>query len=160
MEQNLLYKSTFNKLRVTGGNYAFGFAKGEEEDEETPVEDAPVTEDIPQDSTNSGSDSTAVKPEKKKEKNDWFSDWDAPVEQVYQDWGVQSDTGNVLEQTFDPAEQPRIVGAYLYLSGCNLEMVSKFDSTVIEGTKGTLMLGNRIFVGDGGKFSWAVANFS
>ncbi len=158
MEQNLLYKSTFNKLRVTGGNYAFGFAKGEEEDEETPVEDAPVTEDIPQDSTNSGSDSTAVKPEKKKEKNDWFSDWDAPVEQVYQDWGVQSDTGNVLEQTFAPAEQPRIVGAYLYLSGCNLEMVSKFDSTVIEGTKGTLMLGNRIFVGDGGKFSWAVAN--
>ena len=171
MESDLLYKSNFNKLRVSGGSYSFGFVKSDEEGEEgEPIPEIPVEEpiipDVPladapttDDTTQTQAQTPAVEtPKKAENKDDFFRDWDAPKEEVYQDWGTQSDTsGNLLEQTFMPSEQPRITGAYIRLAGVDLQIVSKFDSTVIIGTKGSMMFSNKTFVGDGGKFDWSVA---
>ncbi|MEY3450826.1 MAG: hypothetical protein RL711_651, partial [Bacteroidota bacterium] len=170
MESDLLYKSNFNKLRVSGGSYSFGFVKSDEEGEEgEPIPEIPVEEpiipdvpvpDVPtDDTTQTQAQTPAVEtPKKPENKDDFFRDWDAPKEEVYQDWGTQSDTsGNLLEQTFMPSEQPRITGAYIRLAGVDLQIVSKFDSTVIIGTKGSMMFSNKTFVGDGGKFDWSVA---
>ena len=170
MESDLLYKSNFNKLRVVGGSYSFGFVKSDDEGEEgelipeIPVEE-PEIPDVPIPDVPVSEDSLQVQapvketPPKPIAKDDFFRDWDAPAEEVNQDWGMQQtdSNGNVLEQTFFPEEQPKITGAYIRLAGVDLQMVSKFDSTVIMGTKGSMMFSNKLFVGDGGKFDWSVA---
>ena len=168
MESDLLYKSNFNRLRVVGGSYSFGFAKGTEEGEEeeepavseVPEEEVPAPEipALPGDSSQPQTPVVVEEPKKEVKKDDFFRDWDAPAEEVYKDWGTPTDSaGNALEQSYQPAEQPKIVGGYIRLAGVDLQMVSKFDSTVIVGTKGTMMYSNKMFVGDGGKFDWSVA---
>ncbi len=56
--------------------------------------------------------------------------------------------------------QPEPVGPVMHLESTNLVMSTRYDSANLTGAKGTLMLTNGTFVGEGGKFDWVNAGYA
>ncbi len=59
-----------------------------------------------------------------------------------------------------PAPQPMQEGAVIRFSKVTLNLVTSYDSVVLKDTKGSLSLGDNLFVGNGGTFDWSAAGLS
>ncbi|CAN5203176.1 hypothetical protein BH23BAC1_BH23BAC1_07740 [soil metagenome] len=142
-QSKTLFNSSFSKLYAQGGNYSFEF-----------VTDAP--EAIIQEET---------LPQQKVEEDDgWFSDWDTNKDD---DWGSTWDKGeNDHQESQDflsqltKVEQPKIIGAVIKFENVNLTFATKFDSTGLNNTNGAFLFKKNLFVGNGGRFDWAIAGLS
>lgn len=169
-EKYRLYSSSYNQLYVEGGSFKFKFI------EEAPVANYDVYETPSEEAEEELTDGWG-------DPNDHFDDWDNP-EQVEDSWdtgwddsGWGDDTedsgwGTEAETSFDenPAVsqdqnvfgygyvapiQPTIFGPVIELENVDLIFVTQHDSSRIKQTKGSLMLKDGVFVGDGGKFDWS-----
>jgi hypothetical protein len=90
---------------------------------------------------------------------DFFSDWDVPLEQ---DNGIGTleenpSTNDVLDVGYDYPIQPPIDGAIIEFKNADLTFVTPGDSTTLKGSSGSLLLKNNVFVGKGGTMDWQTA---
>ncbi|MBS1950593.1 MAG: hypothetical protein JST37_06255 [Bacteroidetes bacterium] len=67
---------------------------------------------------------------------------------------------NTLPQWQKPVKQPEVVGPAIVFNKASLIFITSFDSALLKNTKGIFSLRNRLFVGEGGSFSWAPAGLS
>lgn len=147
-DKNMLYNSTYNRLRITGGNYTFRLIEAKKEVVIEDFETAPEPTE----------DTTTVKKDMKDAQQDFFSDWDVPVEE---DNGVGNieDTGteDVLDVGYNYPLQPSVDGPVIEFSNVDLTFATNSDSSTLKGTSGSLMLKNGVFVGKGGTMDWTTA---
>jgi hypothetical protein len=156
LEQGLLYKSNYNKLRVIGGTFRFRYMSPPAGaiDKYDPA----YIEQLNQQDT--------------AKKDDTFEDFDNPQQQQ-DEWGTITDdtqvsnTGNEnINQNVDPSllnvgyvapAQPPVAGAVLYFENADFFFVTQYDSAKLQGTTGSVVLKNSYYVGKGGKFDWTIA---
>lgn len=72
---------------------------------------------------------------------------DVPFEEVTPAW-------------MNPPPPPSLEGAVLRFNRANLTFVTRYDSTSIRNTKGSVSLTDNIFVGEGGTFDWSAAHLN
>ncbi|QJW92462.1 hypothetical protein HNV11_22925 [Spirosoma taeanense] len=129
LERHELYRSNYNKLYAQGGTFQFRYL-----DSSQPVR----------------SDSAAASAPIVANDKSRFDGWDDPI---------PADSGQARPQgvRFVPQRRPipAVTGAVLTLKDVTLNMVANGDSVLLSNTSGDLMLKDGIFVGNGGKFTWA-----
>ncbi len=136
LERRLFYTGTYNKLYAEGGTFSFRYL-------DTPQagsggEVAPVSGTATSTTTAPATTSN-------------FDGWDDPIPTG------DSARAKPLGRVFIPQKRPipAVVGPVVTIKDAFLAMVANSDSLVIPGTGGDLMLNTGIFVGRGGKFTWA-----
>lgn len=146
-EHNALFYSSYNSLIFSKGSFDFDYIAPYGADPDEVVEE--LDESQPAD--------------------DWFSDWDddstdgwGSTDWESTDWESSSwDTTpetDVEPEPFAPLiDLPEVTGPIITFENIDLLFASRFDSSRLTGTGGSLMFLNKTFVGSGGKFSWANA---
>ncbi len=132
--EGLLYRSSYNSLKVEGGSFAFH------------IQEAPAMPDeMPAD--------TATE--------NHFEDWDN-FEQNEENWStiededtVQINQDQALDVGYTPPAQPTIEGPIITITGATLVLTTVVDTVQIKNTSGSLLLKSGVFVGDGGTFDWS-----
>jgi hypothetical protein len=143
IETNTLYKGKTNSLFVQGGSYNFNFIE--------PKSEVPA---LPDDTLSLNSNSSNT-----------FSDWDNP-QQVADQWSTipNADTTpieNIYDVGFMASPQPNIEGPVIVFKNIDFIINTPYDSgATIFATSGSVMLDKNIFVGKGGKMTWATAGLS
>lgn len=133
-QQNLLYASSYNTLKVEGGSFAFHIQNNKPDIIEEPVPADTLTEDH-------------------------FEDWDN-FDQNEETWGtVEEEPAANIEQALDvgyefPA-QPTVDGPVIVLKGVTLVITTPVDTVQIKNTSGVVSLKTGLFVGEGGTFDWS-----
>lgn len=134
-QENLLFNSTYNTLKVEGGSFAFKLQEKKPEiEEELPVEDT-----------------TKV--------DNYFEDWDN-YEQNEDTWGTLEDPKpannyQVLDNGYEPPAQPSIEGPVIVLNNVTFVITTAVDTVQIKNTTGTVSLKTGLLVGNGGTFDWS-----
>ncbi|MFN3403876.1 MAG: hypothetical protein ACK40G_07265 [Cytophagaceae bacterium] len=149
LEKGMLYSSSYNRLYVTGGSFRFGLVQFKEE----PVYEIPET--TKKDQEDEWGDGWGNPKDMDKKKEDFFSDWDQNYEEV-----EEVPVENVLDVGYMPPPQPPVDGAIIVFENVDFIIATAFDSAIVKGTSGSLMLKNNQFVGKGGVFDWSVAGFN
>jgi hypothetical protein len=135
-ESRALYQTKFNSLYVGGGKFSFEFKDGSEEL-------------MAQEKAREEKANAAPKDDKKKEGDGWFNDWDSnPTEPV-------AENVDALTATYQKPLQPTVSGPVIQLEGVDLTMITEHDSATLIKTQGALRLIDGVFIGKGGKFTWA-----
>lgn len=140
LESNFIYKTKFNSLYVEGGSFSFKYIAA--------AYDAPLPDD-----TVAKANTTA------------FNDWDNPQKAV-DDWSTlpapdTTPVENIFESAFMNPLQPTIEGAVIEFRNIDFLINTPYDSAArLQGTTGSLMLNNNIFVGKGGKMNWSTAGLA
>ncbi|MBX9851174.1 MAG: hypothetical protein K2X86_05380 [Cytophagaceae bacterium] len=147
-QKDALFASAYNSLYVKGGTFKFRFVEAVAPPEEMPEE-------------------TKTEEETPKEE-DPFSDWDNPTVEE-ENWSTIEEEPvkeepvveeQVLDVGYVAPEQPAIEGAVIVFEGIDLKFESVNETVELKGTKGTLLLKDNTFVGDGGRFDWSVAGYN
>ncbi|EMR03642.1 hypothetical protein [Cesiribacter andamanensis] len=146
LKNRALYHSNYSRLYASGGTFSFRWveiAKAQEQPADASKEDA-----------------------------GYFSDWDAPAEKADDSWSTAWDSWDepapeakkAAKKPSAPVapvpvyiqqELPPVEGPVISLSGVTLALVSNQDSVLLSNTKGDLMVLKELFVGEGGRFTWA-----
>jgi hypothetical protein len=134
-EKKVLFISNYNRLHVQGGSFILAF---KEETAQPSVPDAQPTE---------------PNANEKDIKDNWFSD----VTQDNPDATNDQPAEELMNDVFTKPVQPTVQGAVIMFDNINLVFATAYDSVPLTGTKGSLMLKNGVFVGNGGKFDWSMA---
>lgn len=98
--------------------------------------------------------------------DDGWGDADNPEEEEDDsaNWTeVDEEEDNVvmsLEETTMDIEMPEKKGAIISFTKVDLVMVTKYDSTTLEGTHGSFLLDKYLFVGEEGKIDWIAAGMA
>lgn len=153
LEHGYLYKSTYNSLRFAGGDFSFRMVQAKEPDSYIEEFDEKLEQQT----------DTASKKTLKDAQQDFFSDWDVPVEEDA-GFGTITDESkeevNVLDVGYAYPPQPPIDGAIIEFKNADLVFVTPKDSSLLKGTNGSLLLKNGIFVGKGGTMDWHAAGLA
>ena len=146
-DKSMLYSSSYNRLRMSGGSYTFRLI---EPKKEIVIEDY---SSIPETDT-----ASTAKKSVKDAQQDFFSDWDVPAEED-NGTGNMEDPGqnDVLDVGYNYPLQPTIDGPVIELKNVDLTFASQSDSTVLKGASGSMLLKNGLFVGKGGSMDWSTA---
>lgn len=167
-EQEALHYTKYNSLYAKNADYDFEFVgiAPEQSYEEIIIEQAEETEEE-EESTNDdwGDDSEDTWGD---DTNDgWGNDADdgwgdadnSEEEDDSPNWVDEKDENVVLalEETTMDIEFPKKKGAVITFSKVDLVIVTKYDSTTLEGTQGSFLLDKYLFVGEEGKFDWTAA---
>ncbi|MFL5729021.1 MAG: hypothetical protein ACJ75J_05980 [Cytophagaceae bacterium] len=151
LEQSMLYKSNYNKLRVSGGTFRFRYM-------------APVIDKY---------DPAFVEQPDTTKKDDTFQDFDNPQQET-DEWGTintdnneVSNSGNanindnidasLLSTGYVAPPQPPVDGAVIYFENADFFFVTQYDSSKLQSTTGSVVLKDNLYVGKGGKFDWSIA---
>ncbi len=162
LEQSRFYSSTYNQLHVQTASFKFKFIDAQPEASPIDIYDKALEGD------SSGEDNYFDDwDNQEKVQDEWsggWDDWDSD------DWGSSESSGNsnsfesqqnhtaeLLSYGYSATPQPVIHGAVIELEECDLSIVSAHDSAVIKKTKGSLMLKDGVFVGNGGTVDWTTA---
>jgi hypothetical protein len=138
-ESRALYHSNFHSLYVKGGKYSFEFKDGTEE----VVAEEKSAEEV--------KNATAPGKDPKKKGNDgWFNDWDSSLVNE-----PTIESVDALAATYQKPVQPSVFGPIIQLEAVDLAMITEHDSATLINTKGALRLLDGIFIGKGGRFTWA-----
>lgn len=83
---------------------------------------------------------------------------DQPVEEYEDDWEENpwDDEGGFVDTLFTKKAVPIIEGPVIRFDQVSLNMVTGHDSVFIHNTKGSLVIKDHLFVGEGGRFDWPV----
>ena len=93
----------------------------------------------------------------------WGDSNDEESDENADDWAtIEEDEGiDVAELTFVESamtvDMPDKEGAIITFSKVDLILSTKYDSTILYGTKGSFLLDKYMFIGEGGKFDWSSA---
>jgi hypothetical protein len=156
LEQEVLYKSNYNTLRVSGGKFRFRYME------------AAIDKYDP-----AYIDQQKQQQEDTAKKEDVFKDYDNPQQQQ-DDWGTineepknkdaQSLNPNidaaVLDVGYNAPAQPPVSGPMIYFENADFFFVTQFDSSKLQGTTGAALLKNNLYVGKGGKFDWSTTGMA
>lgn len=134
-QENSLYASSYNSLKVEGGSFAFQI----KENKPDFVEEIPEPED------------TVVE--------DHFEDWDN-FDQNEETWSTLEEEPAVTEEQaldvgYEPPAQPNVDGPVIVLKNVTLVIVTPVDTVQIKNTSGVVSLKTGLFVGEGGTFDWS-----
>lgn len=152
-----LYQGNLSTLQVEGGTFSFEYVEGSEPESILDKYEEPKEEPTEED------------PFEKLEGGD-ADNWDMGDETSWEEEPVAEETPvkNNGEETQlydkinygDQVEpQPPVSGAVIKFENSNIIIDTPYDSgLVIENTSGSYMLSKNLFVGNGGKFSWASAS--
>lgn len=142
LDHDALYFSSYSSLIFEGGKFNFDYIAPEVV--ETYVEEDTATQ------------ANAADEWFSETSDDWStSDWDNSS-----DWNVPETTETVAVEKKEPEpytpiiDLPEITGPVITFENTNLSFLTKFDSARLSNTSGSLMLLKKIFVGEGGKFTW------
>lgn len=133
-QENILYTSSYNTLRVEGGSFAFHI-----QDKKSNFIEEPTPSD------------TATK--------DHFEDWDN-FDQNEETWGTLEDAPPTTNEQalgvgYEPPVQPIVDGPVIVLKGVTLIITTPVDTAQIKNTSGVVSLKTGLFVGEGGTFDWS-----
>jgi hypothetical protein len=136
LERHELYASNYNKLYAQGGTFQFRYI-----DTAQPVS-----------TTGSSTPADSIAAAKAAAERSRFDGWDTPAPS-------DSTQPRQLGAQFVPQRRPipTVTGAVLTLKDVTLAIVANGDSAQLTNTGGDLMLKDGIWVGQGGKFTWATA---
>jgi hypothetical protein len=136
MERHELYASNYNKLYGNGGTFQLRYVEALQ-----PVQPGAVQ--TPADS---------IAAAKAAADQSRFDGWDTPAL-------ADSTQPRQLGAQYIPQRRPipSVSGAVITLKDVTLAIVANGDSAVLANTNGDLMLKDGVFVGQGGKFTWATA---
>lgn len=148
-EKGALYATNGYELLALNRNYTFKFGADElpevVEPEPQPEEE-PVYDDVQEDD---------------------FSDWDE--EETYNDdeWGTNwdEDTSSYeLEPLTELLEEEvvtrPVLGPAIVFENLNLQIATSYDTGVVKSCKGALLIMDKVFVGEKGRFDWSSAGLS
>ena len=137
LERRELYSAKFNKTYLLGGTFAFRYVENGQA--------ATATE------STSVISATAVAPAKSN-----FDGWDAPV-------GVDTSRAREVDVNYKPLQRrpiPTVSGPVITITNGILAIVANGDSVFVDNTAGDYMLRDGVWVGKGGRFSWALQNMA
>ena len=154
LQSGYLFKTSYNSLMVTGGNFSFRYK--EPEGSAVDQYDAALQQQDQGQEQNDGSQAQDVM----KAKEDFFSDMSSDQQDA--SWGtIQDDTAKKEESIVDigytPPPQPAVEGAYLQLDNVTLTFITQYDSVELKNTTASEVLGKGLLVGKGGTFDWTMA---
>jgi hypothetical protein len=170
LEKGYVYKTNFNSLRISGGNFSFKYM-GESVGQIDKYDQAYIDQQIKEEQEKANRDTSTKSLQQSKQ--DFFSDIDNPQQQV-DEWGtiietpVNTDAANanvninagVLDVGYTAPAQPPVSGAVIVFDKADFSFITIYDSTQLKGASGSLMLKNGLFVGQGGTFDWTIAGFT
>jgi hypothetical protein len=134
-QENSLYASTYNTLKVEGGSFAFQIKQAKPDIVEEPTPADTATEDH-------------------------FEDWDN-FDQNEETWGTIEEepatttTDQALDVGYEVPPQPNVDGPVIVLKGVTLTITTPVDTVQIKNTSGVVSLKTGLFVGEGGTFDWS-----
>ncbi|PRY07871.1 hypothetical protein CLV24_12261 [Pontibacter ummariensis] len=146
LSANRLFQNTYYSLHATGGSFSFAY-EGPSKPTETVTEEDSWDSISWDDEVNETGEATA------EEDDAWGTITSVPEKEDKKKTAQKRKES--LKQQFIPA-QPKVSGPVLQLQNVTLAFVTPWDSAAIVQTNGQLMLGNDLFVGEGGKFEWQV----
>lgn len=146
LSQQRLFQNPYYKLQASGGSFSFAY-----EGTSKPLDE--------EDGENNGWSSISWDDEvnEKGELLDEEDGWGTVAPQPKNE-DKQKNTQRrkqAAKQQFIPA-QPKVSGPVLALQNVTLTFITPWDSASVQHTSGQLMLGNQVWVGEGGKFNWEV----
>ncbi|MCS6823665.1 MAG: hypothetical protein NZ529_05165 [Cytophagaceae bacterium] len=143
LEYSMLYKSSYNRLRFSGGSFSFRYIQSAQNNVD-------FSDDATQDTTSN--------------QQNYFSDWDT---QEINDtgFGTLEDQKNkkvdLLDVGYNYPTQPQREGAIVEFTNVDLSFATASDSAVLRNTNGYLLLSKgNIFVGKGGTMDWSSAGLA
>ncbi len=106
-------------------------------------------------------------PEQEEYDNDDFDDWNEEENYDNDDWGTnwEDDTTAYAEEPIEEIIEEEfltrpILGPAIVFNRLNLEITTTFDTSVVRESKGALLIMEKVFVGDKGKFDWSSVGLS
>jgi hypothetical protein len=154
LEQGMLYKSNYNRLRVSGGTFRFRYLgpvagaidkydPAYIEQQNQLQQDTAKKEDVFKEDDNP-----------QQQEDDWGTINEEPKKNDNQDLNANIDA-SVLNVGYAAPAQPPVEGAVIYFENADFYFVTQYDSSKLQGTTGSAMLKNNLYVGKGGKFDWS-----
>lgn len=136
LERRQLYASNYNKLYALGGTVQFRYVDG--------VATSPTS------ATGAQTPADSIASAKAAAERSRFDGWDSPAT-------TDSTQPRRTGVQFIPQRRPipAVAGAVITIKDASLAMIANGDSAVLSNTSGDLMLKDGVFVGKGGKFTWA-----
>lgn len=143
-EKKVLFTSNYNRLYAQGGTFTFAFK-----------EELPTNNQINEQPAENKEEN---KEQNNKDANGWFDQLDSGDNQGSNADTAFSSTDDItMSDVFTKPIQPAVLGAVIIFDNTNLVFATAYDSVQLGGTKGSLMLKDGVFVGNGGKFDWSAA---
>lgn len=157
-EKGAIYYANYNQVYAESKGYSFGFvapqdviavaATSGEHEEEALIEEW-------------GNPEESSEWEDVSETSEWNDSWGWEEEdKAGEEAVVPEKESSIMDYLVEETIQPELEGPVIYFDEVNLTFTTTFDSATLTDTKGALMLSDYIFVGEGGKFDWAMAGLS
>ncbi len=141
---NALYQAPFNRLITSSNAFVLEWAG-------PPPEKVPEVA-VEEDPMDQRRDEVMEEFNKPEPSDDWGGSFEEAPAETQEKANVEDVIANAAPPT---ADIPPLKGPLIrFTEPIDLEFYSAFDSTVLKGTEGALMLSNFTFVGKGGKFDW------
>ncbi|WKN46045.1 hypothetical protein [Tunicatimonas pelagia] len=161
-----IYRVNYNKLYAEADGYSFEFIPTSQ-DELIPEEELSEGED----EFLSEEDPWVTDEEEVAEEDAWGDDaWGDDDAWADEDWGTAADEtlpeteeeeeGDIIDYLIQEPIQPELVGAVMRFQNVDFTFATTFDTAHLRQANGALMLKDQLFVGEGGKFDWAIAGLS
>lgn len=151
-EKQALCFSNYHTLYIRGGSYTFEFKEAPQ-----PVADTVTTSLI--DTTTTSSNDLLFGNLDQANPDDWKS-WEYTESSTGDTTSTRSSL-STTDQVVNPLAmqdvQPVLDGPVIVFDQSDLTFVTRFDSVTLYQTKGSFLIKNDIWVGEGGKFDWAIA---
>jgi hypothetical protein len=147
-EYRALHYDKSNSLLISADNYHFEFEDVAVIEELLPEIEEPIEEEEPADEDYADDDW---------EDDDWEDEEDTEdnwEEDVWDD--EEGDDGAILDALITEEAAPIIEGPVIRFDQVDLNIVTGYDSVFVTNTKGTLVIKDFLFLGEGGRFEWPV----
>ena len=161
-DKGALRYAGYNQLYATGGQYSFEFVAPDAAKELVSEADLSKGEDEFLEEMNEEDSAATDEWETVAEDSDWGDDWgneETALEEGEDTEEAPAET-NILEYLVEEPVQPDIVGPVMRFEQVNLIFNTTYDSANLTNTSGALLLGDQVFVGEGGRFDWTMAGLS
>ena len=156
-ERRALFSANSNTLYIANDEYSFEYVEAPvEAEEETVVEEPlPAEEDTNDDEYFDEWDESA-------DDDDWDTEWDEEEDDWQEEESVNdaADDQAMIEAIRGGPVLPVVKGPIIRFEKTDLNFATSYDSVFLRNTKGTFLIFNQEFVGEGGKFDWTMAGLS
>ncbi len=158
-QHRAIYYQRSNQLFVFNDSYTFDFVAPPVVPEYDPEEVVAEEEDGYNDGYDDEDSDQEYDDYDDEEEDGYFDEWEE--EDNSDDWDSDYNENSdeaLLDAMSEQEEVVPVEGVVIRFDAVDLNFVTKSDSTFLRGTKGDFVVNKKIFVGEGGKFDWTVAN--
>jgi hypothetical protein len=151
-EHRAIYFDKSNQLLISDDSYQFEFVAPPEIIEILPEEEEPVEEEDSEEEYNEDEDWDDDDDDWDDEESD--DNWDDEEDENWDEDEESGDGGSIIDALFTEEATPLEEGPVIRFDKVTLNIVTGYDSVFISNTKGALLINDRLFSGQGGRFDW------